>query len=67
MWLAAASMHMEGNEAKWLQSLLARFIKAVETKFGVYDYRKAMAELLELELKQKTTVKDYFQAFEDSH
>lgn len=53
---SAASLHMEGNAAKWYQVFKlqnglvswSRFISAVESKFGAYDYRNALDSLLEL-------------------
>ncbi|GJM99857.1 hypothetical protein PR202_ga16995 [Eleusine coracana subsp. coracana] len=70
MWTSAASLHMEDNVAKWLQTYKLKhglgdwnsFVHAVEQKFGAYDYRKAVRELLSL--KQVDTVEAYIQSFE---
>jgi hypothetical protein len=71
MWLTAATLHLEGNAAHWYQAYKKRhnvpdwdtFIVAVEAKFGAYDHRRAMNALLEL--KQKTTVEEYSQKFQE--
>jgi hypothetical protein len=70
MWTTTASLHMEDNAAKWLQmyklkhglgSWLA-FVAAVEEKFGVYEYRSAIQELLQL--KQAGSVEQYVKSFQ---
>jgi hypothetical protein len=56
MWLTAATMHLEGNEAHWFQAYKLKhavmgwpdFILAVEAKLGVHDHRQFMDELLAL-------------------
>jgi hypothetical protein len=69
MWTTAASLHMEDNATKWLQmhkiivvltDWLA-FVAAVEQKFGAFDYRNAIQDLLTL--KQEGTVEDYIKDF----
>uniref|UniRef100_A0A0A8XZM8 Retrotransposon gag domain-containing protein n=1 Tax=Arundo donax TaxID=35708 RepID=A0A0A8XZM8_ARUDO len=70
MWVTAASLHMEGNAACWLQvyklqhglGSWEQFMQAVEEKFGADDYRKSMAALLSL--KQTGSVEEYAKAFE---
>lgn len=60
MWVTIATLHMEGKAAKWWQvyKLQAsecywrQFRRVVEMKFGVEDYCKALATLLDL--KQTT-------------
>ena len=50
MWTIAASMHMDGPAAKWLQVYKLRyglgswedFIAAVEEQFGSYDYHDSL-------------------------
>lgn len=71
MWVTTAALHMEGNAAKWWQVFKLnvsscswlQFCDAVERKFGAEDYRKALASLLDL--KQRATVNEYAQRFED--
>jgi hypothetical protein len=66
-----ASMHMDGNLAKWLQVYKLKnglgsweqFIQAVEAKFGANAYKTALGELMELE--QTNTVDEYISTFED--
>lgn len=56
MKTSVASLHVEGNAAKWYQVFKLQkgmvdwnvFIVVVETKFGSNDYRSALEELLEL-------------------
>lgn len=56
LWVTAASMHMEGNAARWWQvyklkdglGSWEKFARAVQEKFGVYEYPKAMYNLLHL-------------------
>jgi len=70
MWVTSASLHMEGNAARWWQvykqqnglGTWTQFKQAVESKFGAYAYREALNELLEL--KQTGTVEDYVTTFE---
>jgi hypothetical protein len=55
-WTTAASLHMEDNAAKWLQVYKLKvglgdwdtFVRAIEEKFGAYDYRKVVQDLLSL-------------------
>ncbi|WVZ50933.1 LOW QUALITY PROTEIN: hypothetical protein U9M48_002138 [Paspalum notatum var. saurae] len=71
MWVTAAALHMEGNAAQWFQvykarqgvGMWAKFVEAVQAKFGVYDYQNAVTELLDL--KQTGTVEEYVAAFEE--
>jgi hypothetical protein len=61
---------MEANAAKWLQVYKLRnglgtwsdFVVAIEEKFGAYDYRQAIQDLLQL--RQEGTVEEYTQEFE---
>lgn len=70
MWVMAASLHMEGNAAKWWQVYKAKkglgnweqFSKAVKAKFGVDEYSKVMRCLLSI--KQKGSVQEYISEFE---
>jgi hypothetical protein len=69
MWTAATSLHMEDNVAKWLQVYKMQrvlgdwnsFVAAVE-KFGAYDYRQAIQELLSV--KRQGSVEEYTKEFE---
>jgi hypothetical protein len=69
LWTTAASLHMEENSTNWLQvykmqHVLAdwnTFVAAVERKFGAFDYRKAIQELLYV--KQEGSVEDYTRDF----
>ncbi|GJM90270.1 hypothetical protein PR202_ga06532 [Eleusine coracana subsp. coracana] len=45
-----------------MMAQLELFISAVESKFGAYDYRRALADLLEI--KQEGTVEEYTTEFE---
>jgi hypothetical protein len=70
MWPTAASLHMEDNTAMLLQVYKMKgglgdwptFVAAVEVKFGAYDYRKAIQDVLPL--KQVRSVEDYTREFE---
>jgi hypothetical protein len=70
MWATAASLHMEDNAEKWLHmhkqkhglGSWEQFMAAVQQKFGTYEYKHAIDELLEL--KQIGTVEDYVTTFE---
>jgi hypothetical protein len=70
MWTTAASLHMEDNAAKWLQVYKLKvglgdwgmFVAAVEEKFGAYDYRKVVQDLLAL--RQEGNLEDYIREFE---
>lgn len=72
MWTTAASLHMEDNAAKWLQVYKLKqglgdwstFVTAVEQKFGAYDYRRALSDMLAL--RQEGTVEDYTREFESA-
>jgi hypothetical protein len=65
MWTTATSLHMEENMAKWLQVYKmkrglgdwATFVEAVENKFGAYDYRTTVQDLLGM--KHVGMVEDY--------
>jgi hypothetical protein len=54
LWVTAASLHMEENAGKWLQvyklcsglGSWLDFVTTVEDKFGAYDYRQAIQDLL---------------------
>jgi hypothetical protein len=64
------SLHMEDNTAMLLQVYKMKgglgdwptFVAAVEVKFGAYDYRKAIQDVLPL--KQVRSVEDYTREFE---
>jgi hypothetical protein len=70
MWTTAASLHMEGNAESWLQVYKLKvglgswrdFIRAVQEKFGAYDYQHAIDELLDLQ--QNGSVTEYAAEFE---
>lgn len=70
MWATVASLHMDGNAEKWAQiyklkqglGTWTQFMKAVQHKFGAFDYQHAIEELLELQ--QTGTVEEYVTAFE---
>lgn len=70
LWVTAASMHMDGNAAKWLQMYKLkegldswpRFSQAVKAKFGTYEYSKVMYDLLHI--RQKGSVQEYIEEFE---
>lgn len=70
MWTIVASLHMEDNAARWLQTYKLKhglgewpiFVAAVEQKFGAYDYRKAVTDLLSI--RRVTSVEDYTKEFE---
>lgn len=70
MKTSTASLHLEDNAAKWYQVYKLQngvvswstFTTAVETKFGAYDYRSALEDLLEL--KQTSSVEEYTKEFE---
>lgn len=70
VWVTAATMHLQDNAAKWYQAYkqthtnvsLVAFSVAVEQKFGIDDYRNAIAKLLAL--KQNGTVEEYTSRFQ---
>jgi len=70
MWITTATLHFEGNAAKWWQAYKQNhtlgswttFCAEVEEKFGADDFRTAMTELLAL--KQTRSVEDYTAAFQ---
>ncbi|KAK3151850.1 hypothetical protein QOZ80_3AG0251460 [Eleusine coracana subsp. coracana] len=70
MWATAASLHMEGNAATWLQVYKQQhglsdwevFARAVENKFDAYDYRQHIHDLLSF--KQKGSVDEYVAEFD---
>lgn len=70
MKTSAASLHLDGNAAKWYQVFKLQhglvswetFISAVVSKFGAYDYRSALDELMEF--RQLGTVEEYTKDFE---
>jgi hypothetical protein len=59
MWETYASMDMNDNAAKWLQIYKRKhglgewstFVQAVESKFGTNDYKEALAQILECDLR----------------
>jgi len=70
LWVTSATMHFDDPASKWLQVYKLQqelgnwkeFVAAVETKFGSYDYRRALTDLMQL--KQQTTVEDYHHDFD---
>ncbi|WVZ84118.1 hypothetical protein U9M48_031179, partial [Paspalum notatum var. saurae] len=70
LWVTSASMHLEGNAAKWWQSAKKdqnlnswiAFCMALEQRFGQDDYRTALSELLLLQ--QTGTVEEDTTPFE---
>jgi hypothetical protein len=70
MWTTTTSLYMEENAAKRLQVYKLKsglgdwptFVEAVESKFGAYDYRIAIQDLLGL--KQEGIVEDHTKEFE---
>jgi hypothetical protein len=70
MWTTTALLHMDDNATKCLQVYKLNvglgdwniFVRLVEEKFGAYDYRKAMQDLLAL--RQEGTVEDYIREIE---
>lgn len=71
LWVVSATMHMEGNAARWYQSYKQRhrvgdwtqFMNAVEASFGSDEYHQFVSELLTL--KQRVTVQEYHRQFEE--
>lgn len=69
MKIMTAVMHMDENASRWFRvynrknrvDTWDQFIKAVEQKFGAYDYQYAIDALLDL--KQVGSVEDYAAAF----
>lgn len=69
----AASLHMDKNAEKWLHVYKKRkglttwdqFMEDVQEKFGAFEYKHAIDELLDLQ--QTTTVEDYVEAFQNLH
>jgi hypothetical protein len=72
MWVTAASLHMENNEARWLQVFKLKqrlgnwqqFASAVLAKFGADEYPKALHSLLYL--RQMEGVEEYSAAFDQA-
>jgi hypothetical protein len=70
MWITAATLHFEGNAAKWWQAykqnhtfgFWTAFCAVLEEKFGADDFRAAMTELLAL--KQTGSMEDYTAVFQ---
>lgn len=66
VWVTAATMHLEGNTARWYQAYKRSHTKvswipfcvAVEQKFGQDDYRSDITDLLAL--RQTGTVKGMY-------
>jgi hypothetical protein len=71
MWASTASVHMEGNAAKWLQVYKLKyglgdwgqFTRAVKDKFGSEEYPQAMRS--SVNLRQQSGVEGYSQTFDD--
>jgi hypothetical protein len=69
MWTTAASLHMDDNAAKWWQVYKLKaglgdwdtFVRAVEEKFGAYDYRKVVQDLLALRQEGVLGLTGYYQ------
>lgn len=70
MKIMTAVMHVDENASRWFRVYKRKnmvetwdqFIKAVEQKFGAYDYQHTINELLDL--KQIGSVEEYAAAFE---
>ncbi|WVZ49036.1 hypothetical protein U9M48_000418 [Paspalum notatum var. saurae] len=70
LWVTTATMHFEGNAAKWLQAYKqshklnswSSFGADVKEKFGADDYRTVVTDLLAL--RQTGTVQEYTALFE---
>jgi hypothetical protein len=70
VWLSSATMHLEGNAAKWWQAYKQHnpkitwisFCLAIEQEFGADDNRSALANLIAL--KQTGTVDEYTTQFQ---
>jgi hypothetical protein len=70
LWSAVTSLHMEDKAAKWVQVYKLKrglgdwqeFARAVDTKFGVFDYMQSLQDLLVL--KQKGSIEEYTKDFE---
>lgn len=70
LWVQAATMHLEGNAAKWWEAYKlsnptvtwSDFTTTVQAKFGSDDYRNAISSLLQL--KQTGTVDEYTTEFQ---
>jgi hypothetical protein len=70
LWSTAASLHMEDNAAKSVQVYKLKrglgnwqeFARAVDVKFGVFDYMRSLQDLLML--KQKGSIEEYTKDFE---
>jgi hypothetical protein len=69
MWSTTGSLHMEDNAAKWMQVYKMKrglgswqeLARAVDEKFGVFDYRRSLQDLL---LLKKGYVEEYTKDFE---
>lgn len=69
MKIMTAVMHVDENASRWFRVYKRKsmvetwdqFIKAVEQKFGAYDYQHTINELLDL--KQIGSVEEYAAAF----
>lgn len=70
MWITVATLHFEGNAAKWFLAYKQNhtfrnwtaFCSVVEEEFGADDFRSAMNDLQEL--KQTRTVEEYTSLFQ---
>lgn len=71
IWVSFACMNFNKNASKWLRAYKMQhelgtweqFTAVVEEKFGTYDYRQAMTELMNL--KRKGYMQEYHKQFED--
>lgn len=70
LWVTAASMHLEGNAAKWFEAYeldhptitWTTLRTDIQAKFGSDDYRSALTDLIAL--RQTGTVEEYTAQFQ---
>jgi hypothetical protein len=70
MWISATFLHLEDNVAKWWQVYRLKhglvtwpvFVVAIEERFGVYDYRCSIQDLLQI--RQDGSVEEYTKSFQ---
>lgn len=69
LWVTAASMHLEGNAAKWFEAYRLShptitwktLCADIQAQFGSDDYRSAITELIAL--RHTSTVEEYITQF----
>jgi hypothetical protein len=72
LWPSSASLHMEGNAARWVREYKrsqglgnwAQFTQAVQEKFGAEEDSQAMRGLLQL--TRRSSLEEYVHAFEEA-